>query len=145
MAFSCLRPIGGLIILTTLSGLTVAQMLSEGGRKAEEFLALVKIASQVSAAKGLEVMRQAVEAINSTEFGAHWSAQTIYTKSKVAEIPQTDRTIPGLKDLDFTASLGVLARVDFNNALALAQSIKMKEASMLAQLAVSRGALAGHK
>ena len=116
------------------------QNLFDGGSKAEEFLILVKLATRLSPTKGFEVMRKAVEAINSIEFGAHWSAQTIYAKSKMAEIPQPDRIIPGLERLDFTG-LMVLAQADFSKALVLAQAIKTKEASLLAQLAVCRGVL----
>jgi hypothetical protein len=119
------------------------QHLSDASSRAEDLLRLADIATRLSPAKGFEFLRSAVEGINHAEFGPHWSDQTIYwkTKTKTPEISESEREVSGLEDLEFSGSLSVLARADFNKALALAQTIKMKEASLLAQLAVCRGVL----
>lgn len=115
--------------------------LSDKSSRAEAFLILAAVATRLSAAKGFDVMQSAVEAINHAEFGPHWSDQTIYTDTKASKSSEFEREVSGLERLDFSGSLLVLARADFNRALALAQTIKMKEASLLAQLAVCLGVL----
>lgn len=117
------------------------QHLSDQTSRAEDFLILAGIASRLSPARGFEVTQSAVEAINKTEFGPHWSDRTIYKGTKTPEITESEREVSGLEDLEFGGSFSVLARADFSKALSLAQTIKMKEASLLAQLAVCRGVL----
>ena len=117
------------------------QHLSDESTRAEELLTLAGMASRLSQAKGFEVMQSAVEAINHTEFGPHWSDQTVYKERKSSELARAERNISGLEHLEFGGGFPVLARADFSKALALAQTIKMKEASLLAQRAVCRGVL----
>jgi hypothetical protein len=126
-------------VLSETAGLI--QHLPDETRRAEDFLILAGIASRLSPAKGFEIMQSAVEAINRTEFGPHWSNQTIYKERKPSELPRAERNTSGLEHLEFGGGFPVLARADFNKALALAQAIKMTEASLLAQLAVCRGVL----
>jgi hypothetical protein len=117
------------------------QNLSDESARAEDLLTLAGIASRVSPARGFEVMHSAVEAINHAEFGPHWSGQTIFKETKASDSPRAVRNVHGLEYLDFGGSFPILARADFSKALALAQAIKMNEASLLAQLAVCRGVL----
>jgi hypothetical protein len=117
------------------------QNLSDKSGRAEALLALAGTAARLSPGKGFDVMQSAVDAINRAEFGPHWTGQTTYKKTKLDEPPQTIREVNGLEDLEFSASFPILARADFSKALALAQAIRMNEASLLAQLAVCRGAL----
>lgn len=115
--------------------------LSDESTRAEDFLVLAGIASRLSPSKGFQVMRSAVEAINRADFGPHWSGQTTFKKAQTSDVPQAVRRVSGLEWLEFGQSFPFLARADFGKALALAQAIRMKEASLLAQLAVCTGML----
>jgi len=117
------------------------QHLSDESTRAEALLALAGTATQLSPAKGFEVLQAAVEAINRAPFGPHWSGQTTYKETKPNERPQTHSEVNGLEDLEFSGSFPILARADFSKALALAKAIRLNEASLLAQLAVCRGVL----
>ena len=123
-----------------------AQVLSEAQRltpntdssieRATDQIRFAGIAARMDANRGFEALRSAVVAINHANFAARW------TKMEGDPLG-AGRTNIGLEILfyDFNAGFGLLGRTDFDRALQLAQTIEMKEAALLAQLAVCRGVL----
>ena len=117
------------------------QHLTSADGKAEKLLELAAIAVQLDSVRGFAITRSAVDATNSAEFGPHWSAQDTYKRTATPDPPRAVASVAGLEYLRFDESFSALARGNFDKALALARTIRMNEASMLAQLAVCRGVL----
>jgi hypothetical protein len=104
---------------------------------------LLKIASSFSAfdiVRGFEVMQTAVKAIN--EVSARRDGKR--EQSPAASDANLDEQfkLSELYDSEFESTLAVLARADFDRALLLAQQLSGKDTSVVAQIAVCRGALA---
>jgi hypothetical protein len=117
------------------------QHLTAADGKAEKLFELAAIAVQLDSVRGFAITRSAIDAINSAEFGPHWSAQDTSKRTATPGPPRAVASVAGLEYLRFDESFSALARGNFDKALALAQAIRMNEASLLAQLAVCRGVL----
>lgn len=87
-------------------------------QKPGPMLSVASAATRLSAAQGFEAVRRAIEVIN-----------------RIKEFAQ------GVSDFD--GNLLLLARADFERALSLARTLEDKERSLIAQVAVCRGALVG--
>jgi hypothetical protein len=106
---------------------------------------LLRIASSFSAfdvVRGFEVMQTAVKAIN----------EIAVTHDDGKRPPSHEATggaerfkLSQLNDSEFESTLAVLARADFDRALLLAQQLSGKDTSVVAQIAVCRGALANQQ
>ncbi|HSE98136.1 MAG TPA: hypothetical protein VLD57_07725 [Blastocatellia bacterium] len=100
--------------------------------------ALLTIAASFSAfdvLRAFEVMQSAVKSINGI-FPARRTAEDMS-----APATNADHRLDELYYLDFEGTLSTLARADFDRALLLAQQLTIKEASLIAQLAVCRGVM----
>ena len=112
----------------------------DGIDKARNLLQLAGVAGRLDPKRGFEDMKAAVDAINRIELAPQW--QKLETVSDAKNGFSTRRNI-GLGALFFFLdnSLSQIARADFDRTLQLAQGIQMREASVLAQLAVCRAVL----
>lgn len=115
------------------------QMLSsaeDGPDKVNAMLNLVVVATSLDSDRGFEIMQSAIRALD------RLNESTVDDKAAVDKLRRetTDRTLTGLSVSDFRG-LEVLAKADFERGLLLARSIRRKEVSVLAQLAVCRGVL----
>ena len=104
---------------------------------------LLTIASSFSAfdtLRAFEVMQTAVKSINGL-FNLQESPappeQPFILQANPAPAVSSDE----IYNLDFEGTLAVLAQVDFDRALLLAQQLDIKDASVIAQLAVCQGGL----
>jgi len=112
----------------------------DGPDKARAMLTIAGVVARIDSLRGFEIMRSAVETINHTDFDPQQPGgvtTTIGSRSSGFMITTTF----GTNTLNFDEGFPLLAQIDFDRALLLAQSIEKKEASVLAQLAVCRGAL----
>ena len=100
-------------------------------QKAKALLTLVAAASRHDAERGFEMLAAAVKSINGTDFS---SSEAAATSPRVVRVT--------LDMLDLEGAFSKLARVNFDRAAQAAQSLTHKEASLLAQAAVCRQALA---
>lgn len=120
-----------------------AQRLTEraddNAAKTQALLTLAAVAAPLDAERGFEAAGAAVSSINNTETNAKRAGEK---KSAVAAFAQAFGGAFGVDLLNFDQSLGALARADFERGLSLAQTIRTKEVSVIAQLAVCRAALA---
>lgn len=87
--------------------------------RAQSLLTIVGSFSTLDTVRAFEVMQTAIKSIN--------------------DIPTRSAD---LFNLNFESTLAVLAQTDFDRALLLAQQLTIKDASLIAQLAVCRGGLA---
>ncbi|HXG64668.1 MAG TPA: hypothetical protein VNO70_06145 [Blastocatellia bacterium] len=98
---------------------------------AHALILIADVAVSIDPSLGFQAMKSAVEADNhitrSNDFGHG--------------IGEDGKIILGMTRFDRGQSFSLLARADFNRALQLAQQIRDKEASVVAQLAVCRGIL----
>jgi len=108
---------------------------------------LLKIASSFSAfdvVRGFEVMQTAVKAIN--EIGSIQNDNKRTQSREASNASDTEQfKLNKLRDSEFESTLAVLARADFDRALLLAQQLSGKDTSVVAQIAVCRGALANQQ
>jgi hypothetical protein len=88
--------------------------------RAQSLLTIVSSFSTLDTVRAFEVMQTAIKSIN--DIPAPGSAERF--------------------NLSFESTLAVLAQTDFDRALLLAQQLTIKDASLIAQLAVCRGGLA---
>ncbi|HEX5736163.1 MAG TPA: hypothetical protein VF131_25265 [Blastocatellia bacterium] len=88
--------------------------------RAQSLLTIVSTFSTLDTVRAFEVMQTAIKSIN--DIPAPTSAEQF--------------------NLSFESTLAVLAQTDFDRALLLAQQLTIKDASLIAQLAVCRGGLA---
>ncbi len=108
--------------------------------KAGALLSLAASATRIDSIRGFEIMKSAVDAINRAKLSANQMDQ--FTKAggdSGAEGYVTEMF--GFGSGGFSHTLPALARIDFEHALMLAKAIDSKEGSVMAQLAVCRGAL----
>ena len=108
----------------------------DGPDKVNAMLSLLAVAASLDSNRGFEIMQSAIRALDRLNESA------VDNKAAVDEPRRetTDRTETHLTVSDFRG-LEVLARSDFDRALLLAQSIRRREVSALARLAVCRGVL----
>ncbi|HMG72745.1 MAG TPA: hypothetical protein VK582_04530 [Pyrinomonadaceae bacterium] len=108
----------------------------DGPDKVNALLSLLVVAASLDSNRGFEIMQSAIRALDRLNESA------VDNKAAVDEPRRetTDRTATHLTVSDFRG-LEVLARSDFDRGLLLAQSIRRREVSVLAQLAVCRGVL----
>lgn len=105
---------------------------------------LLKIASSFSTfdvVRGFEVMQMAVKAINEVAARPESSKRQQSLEASNASGAGQFK-LSELYDSEFESTLAILARADFDRALLLAQQLSGKETSVVAQIAVCRGALA---
>jgi hypothetical protein len=108
--------------------------------RAQELLTIVASFLSFDSLRAFEVMQGAVKAINDIPIVSR--PQTAPAESSRAGNAAA-KGGPGLPfDLNFEGTLAILARNDYDNALSLAKQISGKDVSVVAQLAVCRGALA---
>ena len=100
-------------------------------------LRLAGIAARLDVDRGFEDLGQAVVSINRAQLAPRW---TKIEKGPEGSWVRTDNGI-GRLGFAFDAGFATFARIDFNRALQAARGIEMKEASVLAQLAICRGVL----
>ena len=105
---------------------------------------LLKIASSFSAfdvVRGFEVMQTAVKAINEASARPEDGKRAQPPEASAANDARQMK-LGELYDSELESTLAVLARADFDRALLLAQQLSGKDTSVVAQIAVCRGALA---
>ena len=100
-------------------------------------LRLAGIAARLDVDRGFDYLGQAVVSINKSNLAPRW---TKIEKGPEGSWMRKDNGI-GRLGFAFDAGFATFARIDFNRALQAARGIEMKEASVLAQLAVCRGVL----
>ncbi len=105
--------------------------------RAQSLLTIVSSFSAVNTVRAFEVMQTAIKSINEIPAPA---GQKNITGNQQPETAATARA--DLYILNFENTLAVLAQTDFDRALLLAQQLTIKDASLIAQLAVCRGGLA---
>ena len=119
--------------LLDLAGLEAAKIECPFAR-AQSLLAIVASLSASDPARAFAVMREAVGALNEIPAPAPQALDPEQADSCPAGAQAED-----LFQLSFASSLTALARLDFDQALLLAQQLTGKEVSLIAQLAVCRG------
>lgn len=112
----------------------------EGEQKAQALLMMAEIEARIDPRRGFEVMETTVKAFNDADLKAEDKTQAVPNagfslSSMLTKIfsPETPNLAP---------SFSLLARSDFNRALRLSHTLKKKDRSVLAQLAVFRSILA---
>jgi hypothetical protein len=101
--------------------------------RAETLTAMAAICAQSDAARGFEIAHAAADAINQAGDSIIW------------DINETSLPMPGIHHLEVERAYSLLGRADFNKAIALAQTIKMKDSSLIAQLAACRAKVRSKK
>jgi hypothetical protein len=115
------------------------QKAEDGAGKAREMIGLVYSSVQIDQNLGRQDLKAAVEAINAADIPTMWiSFKPITGKLTGQGIIWVDS---GLGTFRFDSGFQELARTHFDQTLQLAQSIRQKEASTLAQLAICRAVL----
>ncbi|HWP43264.1 MAG TPA: hypothetical protein VNO14_08530 [Blastocatellia bacterium] len=124
-----------------------AELLNEAEKeamRADPSLAQAKALLTVAASfssfdvlRAFEVMQSAVKAIN----GIFPAEETPQGRAAYIGWKRAEPALNELYRLDFRGTLSALARADFDRALLLAQQLTIKEASLIAQLAVCRGVI----
>jgi hypothetical protein len=110
--------------------------------KVSALLLLCQISSQIDGSQGTTILQLAVSAINSFDRVDNAKRDALGTPvSPDAKRAEAATNLPGF---NFQGSFGLLARADFDTALALAQSIRPQELSIGAQIAACQGIL-NHK
>lgn len=107
--------------------------LSNNPQKVRGLLSIAATAASFDSLQGFEILRLAVTAIDNVD-NAEFTTKQKYIANNY-EIPIT------LEMLEFTKSFGVLAHSDFERAVLIAQSIKNKDASVLAQVGICQSIL----
>ena len=105
--------------------------------RAQSLLTIVSSFSAVDTVRAFEVMQSAIKSINEIPSPA---GQKRFTGNQQPDVVATASA--DLYNLNFESTLSVLAQTDFDRALLLAQQLTIKDASLIAQLAVCRGGLA---
>lgn len=117
------------------SYLTKARPTTE---RARSLLKVAGVFSSFDPLRSFEVMQAAIKSMNDT-------LRSMQNRQEVASVGADARRageIEEVFDSNLERALAALARVDFDRALALAEQLADKEASIMAQLAVCRGGLA---
>ncbi len=96
--------------------------------KAYALLEITNEMVKLDITRGFEMLRSVVKAFNQAEF-------SIDNRNEAGKV------IIGLSAIDFAPSFSKLAAQDFQRTLYLAQSLELKDASIMAQLAVCKGVL----
>ena len=105
--------------------------------RAQSLLTIVSSFSAVDMVRAFEVMQTAIKSINEIPSPAGQKRFAGNQQPETATTASAD-----LYNLNFESTLSVLAQTDFDRALLLAQQLTIKDASLIAQLAVCRGGLA---
>jgi hypothetical protein len=104
-------------------------------QRVEALLTVVSRFASFDAVRAFEVMQTAVKSLNGIV--APRQKSHLLAGDQTASSPSSDE----LYRLDFEGTLSVLARVDFDRALLMAEQLADREASLVAQLAVCRGGM----
>jgi hypothetical protein len=111
-----------------------------GQAQVQAMLTLTETAIQLDPARGFELMALAVRAANSDAVSLLQGAPKQAEKNVASEVPLTSDVYVELA-LNLERGLTLLAQLDFNRSLLLAQSLRKKELSIFAQLTVCRAVL----
>src|SRR5262249_8955671 len=108
--------------------------------KARGLLLLFEIGTQIDDDRGTTILQMAVAAMNASA----WTDGDKANATSASALPggRGAEATSKLFGLNFHGSFALLARTDFDTALALAQSIRQQELSVRAQLAACQGILA---
>ena len=104
-------------------------------------LRLAGIVARLDVDRGFEDLSQTVVSINKAKLASRWSK---IEKGPEGTWVRKDNGVGGL-GFAFDAGLATFGRIDFNRALQAARGLEMKEASVLAQLAVCRAVLGNRR
>lgn len=108
----------------------VTESSEDGSEKDDQLVGIANLGAQIDPKTGFGFMRSAVDAINAAR--DHFDGgYGVGMGGKVS--------LSGW--YDYEDGFAALARADFDRALSLAQAITAKESSLMAQIAVCRGAL----
>ena len=110
-----------------------------GAAKASEMLRLVSVASKIDLGRGFDDLKAAIVVLNASELPHKWGTYEPLLSKLTGKMFAPRYT--GLELLRFGPAFERLARVDLDRTLLIVQGIQMKEASVLAQLAVCRAVL----
>jgi hypothetical protein len=105
--------------------------------RAQSLLTIVGSFSALDTVRAFEVMQTAIKSINDIPAPGGQKRVAGDQQAGAAALNRED-----LFNLNFESTLAVLAQTDFDRALLLAQQLTIKDASLIAQLAVCRGGLA---
>jgi hypothetical protein len=105
--------------------------------RAQSLLTIVSSFSAVDTVRAFEVMQTAIKSINEIPASGEQKKFAGNQPPDAASSANAE-----LYNLNFESTLAVLAQTDFDRALLLAQQLTIKDASLIAQLAVCRGGLA---
>jgi hypothetical protein len=107
--------------------------------KVSALLLLFQISAEIDGSQGITILQLAVSTINHSDQSDNVKRDTLGTPaSPDAKRAEAATNLPGF---NFQGSFGLLARADFDTALALAQSIRPQELSIGAQIAACQGIL----
>jgi hypothetical protein len=123
--------------------LTEARRTLEGKTNSPEKIAALLIltdtAARMDSFLGFDFIKSVVQALNNTEINLQRLDElSVNGRPSITAILATNL---GVNNFNFDAPFSALSKVDYVQALQFARSISMKEASILAQLAVCRGVL----
>jgi hypothetical protein len=100
---------------------------------------MAEIEARIDPRRGFEVMETTVKAFNDADFKVENKTQAATSPGFSISSMLTNIFSP--EKPDFAPSFSLLARSDFNRALRLSQTLKKRDRSIFAQLAVFRSIL----
>jgi tetratricopeptide (TPR) repeat protein len=112
----------------------------EGEQKAHALLLIAETESRIDPRRGFEVMEATTKAFNDADFKAEEKPSKAAPGAGL-NLSFMLTQIFKLETPDLAPGFSLLARNDFNRALLLAQTLKKKDRTVLAQLAVCRSIL----
>jgi hypothetical protein len=114
--------------------LRVMEKAPETPDKVRALLLLFEVGTQIDESRAMTILQLVVAAINRSDW-SDGSKGEARGASVAADVKRADAWF------NFQGSFGLLARTDFDTALALAQSVRQQELSISAQLAACQGIL----
>ena len=115
-------------------------LADDSPEKVRSLLLLSSVALSIDQVRATTILQLAVVGINHSDF-SNKSHKTEASASNIQEKSAAPGKVDAAKSLSFHQSFGILAVVDFETALSLAQSIAEMEISIRAQIAACRGVL----
>jgi hypothetical protein len=113
------------------------EKLPNNPQKVKGLLIVAATAATIDSLQGFETLKLAVNAMDNVDNAEFTIRQKSITNN--SETPVT------LEMLEFTKSFGVLAHSDIERTILIAQSIKNKDASILAQIGICQSVLSSKK
>jgi hypothetical protein len=116
-----------------------AESVANGVERTQHLMTLVGVVAIIDANRAFEAMATAIEEFNRAGFVPEWDKYQDMANG--GEDPNAiTRIYIGLRNVS-ESNFQLLGSLDLDRALGIAQQLKMREASALAQLALCRGAL----